>query len=82
MNIEEIDVSGDFPLEEVRGKTKNFEFCMEHIDSYFSKDSNLTCNVGAFPICRQLAKSTTLISIPEWSFHSILPTGRCAQIVC
>jgi uncharacterized protein (DUF362 family) len=49
MNIEEIDVSGDFPLEEVRGKTKNFEFCMEHIDSYFSKDSNLTCNVGAFP---------------------------------
>ena len=49
MDIEEIDVSGDFPLEEVRGKTKNFEFCMEHIDSYFSKDSNLTCNVGAFP---------------------------------
>ena len=49
MNIEEIDVSGDFPLEEVRGKTQNFEFCMEHIDSYFGKDSNLTCKVGAFP---------------------------------
>jgi len=49
MNIAEIDVSGDFPLEEVRAKTINFEFCMEHIDSYFKKDSNLTCNVGAFP---------------------------------
>jgi uncharacterized protein (DUF362 family) len=49
MNIEEIDVSGDFPLEEVQAKAKNFEFCMEHVDSYFKKDSNLTCNVGTFP---------------------------------
>ena len=49
ISIEEIDVSGDFPLEEVRGKAQNFEFCMEHIDSYFKKDSKLSCNVGVFP---------------------------------
>jgi len=49
MDLEEIDVSGDFPLEEVRGKTRNFEFCMEHIDDYFGEDSNLSCTVGTFP---------------------------------
>jgi uncharacterized protein (DUF362 family) len=49
INIEEIEVSGDFPLEEVREKAQNFGFCMEHIDSYFGEDSNLTCNVGTFP---------------------------------
>jgi len=49
MDLEEIDVSGDFPLEEVREKTRNFEFCMEHIDDYFGEHSNLTCTVGTFP---------------------------------
>ena len=49
MDLEEIDVSGDFPLEEVREKTRNFEFCMEHIDDYFGEDSNLSCTVGTFP---------------------------------
>ena len=49
MNIDEIEVSGDFPLEEVREKTGNFEFCMERIDDYFGKDSNLSCTVGTFP---------------------------------
>lgn len=49
MNLEEIEVSGDYPLEEIREKTGDFEFCMEHIDDYFGEESNLTCTVGTFP---------------------------------
>jgi len=49
MNLDEIDVSGDFPLNEVREKTRNFQFCMENIEHYFGKESNLKCKVGAFP---------------------------------
>ncbi len=49
MNLEEIEVTGDFPLQEVQGKTRNFAFCMEPIDSYFGKNSNLRCTVGTFP---------------------------------
>lgn len=49
MNLEEIEVSGDFPMDEIRGKTRDFEFCMEHIDSYFSGESSLSCTVGTFP---------------------------------
>jgi len=49
MNLEEIDVLGDFPLKEVQEKTRSFEFCMEHVDSYFGGESNLSCTVGTFP---------------------------------
>ena len=49
LDLDAIDVSGDFPLKEVRGRTKNFAFCMEHIDRYFGDDCNLTCTVGTFP---------------------------------
>ena len=49
MDIKEIDVKGDFPLEEVQNRTKKFEFCMERIDDYFAKDSHLSCTVGTFP---------------------------------
>lgn len=49
MDLEQIEVVGDFPLQEVRDKTGNFEFCLEHIDDYFGPDSNLTCTVGKFP---------------------------------
>ena len=49
MNLEEIDISGDFPLEAVREKTKGFQFCMERIDDYFGEESNLSCTVGTFP---------------------------------
>lgn len=49
MTLEEIDIRGDYPLEEVRVVTKNFKFCMEHIDDYFGKESNLACTVGTFP---------------------------------
>lgn len=48
MDLGEIEVLGDFPLEEVRAKTKDFQFCLERIDSYF-KESNLSCTVGSFP---------------------------------
>ncbi|MFH1156041.1 MAG: DUF362 domain-containing protein [Pseudomonadota bacterium] len=49
MKLGEIDVLGDFPLEEMQKKTENFQFCMEHIDSYFEKSPNLRCTVGTFP---------------------------------
>ena len=49
MNLEEIDVIGDFPLKEVQEKTRTFKLTMEHVDSYFGKDCNLSCTVGTFP---------------------------------
>ena len=49
MNLDEIEVAGDFPLGEVKEKTKDFQFCLEHIDSYFNGKGNLSCTVGAFP---------------------------------
>jgi uncharacterized protein (DUF362 family) len=49
MNLDDIEVSGDYPLDEIQAKTRNFEFCVERIDSYFARGCNLTCNVGAFP---------------------------------
>ena len=49
MNLEEIEVAGDFPLSEVREKTENFEFCLERVDDYFGPESNLSCTVGTFP---------------------------------
>ncbi|MBN1103019.1 MAG: hypothetical protein JXL84_06365, partial [Deltaproteobacteria bacterium] len=47
--LDEIEVLGDFPLEEVREKTGGFEFCMERIDDYFGADGPLRCAVGTFP---------------------------------
>jgi uncharacterized protein (DUF362 family) len=49
MDLDEIDVAGDFPLEEVQAKTKGFEFCMEHVDDYFREHPNLSCKIGKFP---------------------------------
>ena len=49
MDITEIDILGDFPMEEVQEHTKDFAFCMEKIDDYFGDDSNLSCTVGTFP---------------------------------
>jgi uncharacterized protein (DUF362 family) len=49
MDLDQINVGGDFPLAEVQEKTKNFEFCLERIDDYFDEKSNLSCTVGAFP---------------------------------
>lgn len=49
MRLEDIEVCGDFPLEEVQAKTKDFEFCLERVDDYFGKESNLSATVGTFP---------------------------------
>jgi len=49
MDLEQIEVGGDFPLAEVQTKTKNFEFCLERIDDYFGEETNLSCTVGTFP---------------------------------
>ena len=49
MDLAEIEVGGDFPLDEVQEKNKPFQLCMEHIDSYFADAPNLRCTVGTFP---------------------------------
>jgi uncharacterized protein (DUF362 family) len=49
IDLADIEVGGDFPLEEVQAKTKGFEFCLERIDSYFGDGDNLRCTVGTFP---------------------------------
>jgi uncharacterized protein (DUF362 family) len=49
MDLAEIEIAGDFPLEEVREKTVDFQFCLERIDDYFGDESNLSCTLGAFP---------------------------------
>jgi uncharacterized protein (DUF362 family) len=49
MDLDQIEIAGDYPLEEVREKSKGFELCMEHIDDYFGQADNLTCTVGSFP---------------------------------
>lgn len=49
MDLDQIEVGGDFPLAEVQDRTQNFQFCLERIDDYFGEESNLSCTVGAFP---------------------------------
>ncbi|MFO7708290.1 MAG: DUF362 domain-containing protein [Desulfobacterales bacterium] len=49
MRLDEIDVGGDFPLEQVRAKTRDFQFCLERVDDYFGPSGNLRCTVGRFP---------------------------------
>jgi len=49
MDLDQIEVSGDFPLEEVRHRTEKFELCMEHVDDYFASTPSLRCTVGSFP---------------------------------
>lgn len=49
MNLDEIDVGGDFPLDEVQERTKDFEFCLERIDDYFKDHPGIRCTVGSFP---------------------------------
>lgn len=49
MNLDQIEVGGDFPLDEARTKCQGFELFMEHIEDYFNGKGNLTCTVGTFP---------------------------------
>jgi uncharacterized protein (DUF362 family) len=48
LDLNEIEIGGDFPLEEVQRRTENFQFCLERVDDYF-QGGPLTCTVGAFP---------------------------------
>jgi uncharacterized protein (DUF362 family) len=49
IDLEQIDIGGDFPLHEVQDRSRGFEFCMERIDTYFKNTGNLSCTVGTFP---------------------------------
>ena len=49
MKLDEIDLAGDFPLEEVRERTREFEFLWERVDDYFDEKSGVSCTVGTFP---------------------------------
>jgi uncharacterized protein (DUF362 family) len=49
IDLDEIDVSGDYPLAQVQDHCRSFQFCVERIDTYFGPGSNLTCTVGTFP---------------------------------
>ena len=49
MQLDQIEVGGDYPLTEVQERTRNFKFCVERIDDYFSGTPNLSCTVGTFP---------------------------------
>ena len=49
MDIKEIEVTGDYPLKEVKKNTKDFQFCLERIDDYFDEKTKVKCTVGTFP---------------------------------
>ena len=49
IDLDEIDIAGDFPLAAVRQKTRGFEICRGRIDAYFERDSHISCTVGTFP---------------------------------
>jgi len=49
MALDEIEVDGDFPLEEVRENTRKFQFCFERVDTYFGPEAKVRCTVGTFP---------------------------------
>jgi uncharacterized protein (DUF362 family) len=48
-DLSQIEVTGDFALDEVRERSQGFGICMEHIDDYFADEPNLGCTVGTFP---------------------------------
>ena len=48
LDLSEIEISGDFPLEEVQRRTEGFQFCLERVDDYFT-GGPITCTVGTFP---------------------------------
>ena len=49
MDINDIKLGGDYPLEELQEKNKKFQFCLERVDKYFNNKGNLSCSVGTFP---------------------------------
>jgi uncharacterized protein (DUF362 family) len=49
IDLDEIEVAGDFPLEEVQHRNKDFEFMLERVDDYFEPTRSINCTVGRFP---------------------------------
>lgn len=49
IELGDIEVTGDYPLEEIQAKTKDFEFLMQRVDDFFNDRSNIRCTVGSFP---------------------------------
>ena len=49
IDLERIEVGGNYPLAEVQQRTRNFQFCVERIDDYFRGSRHLSCTVGTFP---------------------------------
>ncbi len=49
ISLDDIEISGDYPLAEAQSRTAGFEFCMEKIDDYFKYQGKLSCIVGSFP---------------------------------
>jgi uncharacterized protein (DUF362 family) len=49
LTLDHIEVGGDYPLAAVQERTRNFKFCVERIDDYFSGSHRLNCSVGKFP---------------------------------
>jgi uncharacterized protein (DUF362 family) len=49
IDLDSIDVGGDYPLHEIQEKTTGFEFCFERIDDYFKESKSVSCVVGRFP---------------------------------
>ncbi len=53
MSLDEIEVSGDYSIDEIQKKTKDFAFCVERIDDYFKDHKAVTCTLGKFPENRE-----------------------------
>lgn len=49
IDVDSIEVAGDYPIEEVREKARGFELCYERIDDYFKQSQSVSCVVGSFP---------------------------------
>jgi uncharacterized protein (DUF362 family) len=49
MDLDQIELGGDYPLEELQHKNRDFQFCLEKVDEYFNNRGNLNCTVGTFP---------------------------------
>jgi uncharacterized protein (DUF362 family) len=49
IDLDDIEVDGDYPLNEIRRKTTDFSLLRERIDDSFKDHNKLTCTVGTFP---------------------------------
>ena len=49
IDLEDIEIIGDYPLEEIQDKTKNFMSLYKPIDKMFEKHPKIRCVVGKFP---------------------------------